>query len=80
MFLTADILKLRHDQEFFVEKFVTMTIKMKQENPDMTEEECVYATAVMLSYVIHDTKELTMEEMQTSVESLINRFVDNAKA
>lgn len=79
MFLTSDILKLRHDQEFFIEKFVTMTMKMKQENSDMSEEECVYAAAVMLSYVIHDTKELTIEEMKNSVESIINRFVDNTK-
>ena len=80
MFSKQEVLKIRHNQEFFVDKFTTMVLKMGKENPDFAPEECVYATAVMLSYVIHDTSELTMEEMTESVERIINRFVNNAQA
>lgn len=80
MFSKHEVLKIRHDQEFFVDKFTTMVLKMGKENPDFAPEECVYAAAVMLSYVIHDTSELTMEEMTESVERIIDRFVNNAQA
>lgn len=79
MFSKQEVLKLRHDEVFFVDKFSSMVSKMKQENPDFTGEECVYAAAVMLSYVIHDTPELTMEEMQESVGQIIDRFVQNGR-
>ena len=79
MFSKEDVLKLRHNEEFFVDKFSIMISKMRAENPDFIEEECVYAAAVMLSYVIHDTPELTMDEMQNSVEQIIDRFVQNGK-
>lgn len=76
MFSINEILKLRHDERFFVEKFTLMTLTMKKENEDFSPEECVYATALMLSYAIHDTKELTIPEMRESVENLINRFTN----
>lgn len=79
MFSKEDVLKLRHNEEFFVNKFSSMIFKMREENPDFIEEECVYGAAVMLSYVIHDTSQLTMEELTHSVESIIDRFLENRK-
>ena len=79
MFSITEILKLRHDEDFFVDKFATMALIMKKQNQDFSEEECVYAAALMLSYMIHDTKELTMTEMQESIETLIKRFVNFKK-
>ena len=79
MFSKEDVLKLRHNEEFFVDKFSSMISKMRVENPDFTEEECVYGAAVMLSYVIHDTSQLTMEELTRSVEQIIDRFVQYGK-
>jgi hypothetical protein len=79
MFSKEDVLKLRHNEEFFVDKFSSMISKMSAENPDFVEEECVYGAAVMLSYVIHDTSQLTMEELTHSVEQIIDRFVQYGK-
>lgn len=78
MFLKEDVLKIRNNQEFFVEKFATMVLKMGKENPDFSPEESVYAAAIMLSYVVHDTSELTAEEMAESVKQIIDRFVSHS--
>jgi hypothetical protein len=77
MFSKQDVLRIRNDEDFFVDKFTNIISKMKQENLDFTDEECVYGAAVMLSYVIHDTVELTIEEIEESVEKIIDRFFQN---
>jgi hypothetical protein len=39
MFSKEDVLKIRHNEEFFVDKFSIMISKMRAENPDFIEEE-----------------------------------------
>jgi hypothetical protein len=77
MFSKQDVLRIRNDEDFFIDKFTNIILKIKQENLDFTNEECVYGAAVMLSYVIHDTTELTLEEVEESVEKIIDRFIQN---